>query len=333
MKYEIAAMVVALSIASASPVPQHSHKAREVPQEHSHNRFLDLVRTSLATNNLQNIVDPVFGLLGNAAAAAGAGSVTDLDCLQQATADQAFTNAKAVGDLAGMAGALVYRALERNTGSVGLASVLCTETPANPEIAAVSQHQDPASADAATTNKGITLALAQQLAAIGADPLLALESGTFAAGTIGDPTAAGNSCDTADDEPGCIFSENLLVLDATEDEISSAVATVAATFTGTGGISATDIDLAGVSVASATAAAATASAATAVEATTTAAASASECTVAATTAAPASSCSIITTTVAAEAASSMLATLTSSAVVETSTASGKIHSVLGSDLY
>ena len=326
MKYEVAATLLAFALSSAHALPHREHKPREVPQEHSHNKFLDLVRTSLDTNNPLNIADPVFGLLGNAAAAGGAGDVTDLDCLQQATADQAFTNAKTAGDLAGMAGALVYRALERNTGSVGLASVLCTETPVNAEIGALSQHQDPASNNAASINKGITLALAQQLAAIGADPLLALESGTFAPGTIGDPTAAGNTCDTSDDEPGCIFSESLLVLDASEDEISSAVATITPTFTGTGGISATDVDLAALSVADATAAP-VAVAATSDTAATTTAVAATECAAAAdptTTAAAAStsSCTVITTTIGAAAAST-LATVTSAAAVETSAASGK----------
>lgn len=66
----------------------------------------------------------MFALLGNAAAAAGAGSVTNLDCLQQVTADRAFTNAKAANDVDLMVAALTYRALERNTGSVGQASVL-----------------------------------------------------------------------------------------------------------------------------------------------------------------------------------------------------------------
>lgn len=80
------------------------------------------------------IVFRVFGLLGDAAGAAGQGTVTNTDCLQQATADQAFTNAKAVGSIDGMASALIYRGLERNTASVGLASVLCNETATNPEI-------------------------------------------------------------------------------------------------------------------------------------------------------------------------------------------------------
>ncbi|KAL6245614.1 hypothetical protein RBB50_007613 [Rhinocladiella similis] len=313
MKYEIATLALTLGLSTASPV--HQHRAREVPQEHSHNIFLDLVRTSLQINNPLKIQDPVFGLLGDAAAAAGAGDVTDLACLQQETADTAFTNAKAAGDLAGMAAALVYRAVERNTGKVGQTSAICTQTAANPEIAAVTQHQDPASAGAADTNKGIAIALAQQLAGIGADPLLALESGTFAPGNLNDNTGAGNSCDTEDDEPGCIFSQKLLVLDATPDEISSAVADITPTFTGTGGISATDIDFAGLSVAAATGAVsikttATAAAAAAAAVATDAAAT-DECTVeeatTTTTAAPAdvaskaasASCTVITTTMAA----------------------------------
>ncbi|WVQ71363.1 hypothetical protein IAR50_000891 [Cryptococcus sp. DSM 104548] len=211
----------------ASPIRRQAMK-REVPQEHSHEQFLTTVRASLATDNPQNIQDPVFGLLGNAAAAAGQGDVTNTDCLQQATADQAFTNAKAAGDVAGMTAALMYRALERNTGQVGLASVACNETATNPEIAAISQHQDPASDGAADTNKAITLALAQQIAAVGGDPLDSLKSGTFAAGDTADTTAAGNTCDDADDADGCIFTQDLLQEDATEDEISSAVAGVSA---------------------------------------------------------------------------------------------------------
>lgn len=65
----------------------------------------------------------------------------DLDCLQQATADQAFTNAKAAGNVTGMTYALIYRAIERNTAAVGQASVICNETATNPEIAAITQHQ------------------------------------------------------------------------------------------------------------------------------------------------------------------------------------------------
>lgn len=93
-----------------------------------------------------------------------------------------------------MTNALIFRALERNTGQVGLASVLCTETAANPEIAAISQHQDPASNNAAATNKAIVLELAKQIASIGGNPQDALKSGTFAPGNVNDSTGKG-MCD------------------------------------------------------------------------------------------------------------------------------------------
>jgi hypothetical protein len=123
---------------------------------------LTSVRASLALDNPQNLGDPVFSLLGNAAAAQGLGDTAvspsclshkmlvltftailkDPDCLQQEVADQAFTNAKAAGDLQSQIDALVFRALERNTGAVGQASNACTSvTATNPEIAAIQQHQ------------------------------------------------------------------------------------------------------------------------------------------------------------------------------------------------
>ncbi|KAF5872175.1 uncharacterized protein Bfra_005529 [Botrytis fragariae] len=244
MKYETATLLIAvLGFISAAPVaepkntftlpsiPKRMLRGREVPQEHSHNRFLDGVRVNLNINNPNKIQDPVFGLLGNAAAMTGAGTITNPDCLHQATADQAFTNAKAANNVTGMADALMYAALERNTASVGVASVICNETAVNPEIQAVQQHQDPASPNAAATNKAIVLSLAKQLASIGADPQEALLSGTFAPGTLGDPTAAGNTCDDEADSPGCIFTQNLIVNDATADEITAAVAGVSANST------------------------------------------------------------------------------------------------------
>ncbi|TVY41226.1 hypothetical protein LOCC1_G005244 [Lachnellula occidentalis] len=231
MKYESLSLIALIGLTSAAPMPAAENtlpryilRAREVPQEHSHNRFLAGTNANLNLNNPAGIKDAVFGLLGNAAAAAGAGTITDLDCLHQATADQAFTNAKAAGNVTGQSDALLYAALERNTGTVGLASVSCTQTAVNPEIQAVQQHQDPASAGAAATNKAIVLALAQQLSSIGANPQDALLSGTFAPGSVTDNTGAGNTCDTADDVEGCIFSQNLLVNDATAAEIDSAVA-------------------------------------------------------------------------------------------------------------
>ncbi|KAF7882216.1 hypothetical protein EAF00_011732 [Botryotinia globosa] len=244
MKYETATLLIAvLGFVSAAPVaepkntftlpsiPNRMLRGREVPQEHSHNRFLDGVRVNLNINNPNKIQDPVFGLLGNAAAKTGAGTIANPDCLHQATADQAFTNAKAANNVTGMADALMYAALERNTASVGVASVICNETAVNPEIQAVQQHQDPASPNAAATNKAVVISLAKQLASIGADPQEALLSGTFAPGTIGDPTAAGNTCDDEADSPGCIFTQNLIVNDATADEITAAVAGVSANST------------------------------------------------------------------------------------------------------
>ncbi|KAL7942694.1 hypothetical protein V8C42DRAFT_150103 [Trichoderma barbatum] len=236
-----AAAALLLSQALAFPLPSSNLLRREVPLEHSHDLFLSITNEALAKNNPKGITDAVFGLLGNAAAAGGAGSVTNLDCLKQETADQAFTNGKAAQDIRLMAGALVYQALERNTGKVGLASVACTDQAVNPEIQAVKPHQDPASANAASINKGITIELAKQLKAIGADPNLALLSGTFAPGDLNDATGKGNTCDDPDPKLGCIFTTGKLVLDASQDEVAKAAAAVSQTFTGTGGIQATDL--------------------------------------------------------------------------------------------
>ncbi|ETW81749.1 hypothetical protein HETIRDRAFT_384154, partial [Heterobasidion irregulare TC 32-1] len=228
--------------------------------EHSHESILSAVRTTLNLNNPDGIVDPVFALLGNAAAKQGLGKITDPDCLQQAVADQAFTNAKAAGDVNAQVNALIFRALERNSGSVGAASAACTSIKAvNPEIAAIQQHQDPASSGAAATNKAVVLELAKQIASVGGDPQLALKSGTFAPGTIGDPTAKGNSCDDANDAQGCIFTQNLLVDDATAAEISAAVAGVS---TASGSSSSSGSNNAGSSDASTAAATSCAPAAT-----------------------------------------------------------------------
>jgi len=186
MKYGTALVALA-GIASAREVPIYTHKAakREVPQEHSHEAILRATNTALKLDNPLNIVDAVFSLLGNAAAANGAPEVQNLDCLQQIVADQAFTNAKAAGDLDGQINAILFRALERNTLQVGLASVLCDQTAVNPEIANIQQHQDPASPEA-SGNAAIELEVAKSLASIGADPLLALQSATFPPGEVCD---------------------------------------------------------------------------------------------------------------------------------------------------
>ncbi|KAH9861495.1 hypothetical protein J1614_011242 [Plenodomus biglobosus] len=222
MKYEIL-LIALIGAVAAHPAPRATK--REVPQEHAHENILRAVNNILMQDNPDEIADAVFGLLGAEAAANGAGDIADADCLQQATADQAFTNAKAIGDVDAMTNALIYRALERNTGSVGQVSVPCTSIQAvNPEIAALQQHQDPASDGAEALNKEIASELARQIAAIGGDPTLANEASTFAPGEIGDPTGAGNTCDDADDEAGCINTLNLRVDDLTEEEIAAAVA-------------------------------------------------------------------------------------------------------------
>ncbi|KAK2016833.1 hypothetical protein LZ32DRAFT_504218, partial [Colletotrichum eremochloae] len=248
MKYQTVAFASSALLGLVTAAPQHRRHIqrvakREVPQEHSHEIFLDITREMLAKNNPKGIDDPVFGLLGDAAAAKGAGQVTNLACLQQETADQAFTNAKAANDIRGMSAALVYQAIERNTAGVGKASAACTDKAVNPEIAAlVNKHQDPASDGAAANNKAVTLALAKQLASIGGDPMLALMSGTFAPGDKSDTTGKGNSCDDQNDPKGCIFTQKKLVLDATPDEINSAVKGITPTITGgTGSLKAADV--------------------------------------------------------------------------------------------
>ncbi|OHW93443.1 hypothetical protein CSPAE12_07881 [Colletotrichum incanum] len=256
MKYQAIAFATSTLIGLAAAGPYHHYHVRrvtkrEVPQEHSHEVFLNITREFLNKENPKAIADPVFGLLGDGAAKAGAGQVTNLACLQQETADQAFTNAKAANDIRGMSAALVYQTLERNTAGVGVASAACTDKAVNPEIAAlVKKHQDPAADNAAADNKAVTLELAKQLAAIGGDPMLALESGTFAPGDKADATFKGNTCDNQDDPTGCIFTEKKLVLDATPEEITAAVQGITPTITGgTGELKATHIDLAGLAVA------------------------------------------------------------------------------------
>ncbi|KAH9924257.1 uncharacterized protein BXZ73DRAFT_91263 [Epithele typhae] len=231
-------IVLSVFSAVAAALPAFPQR-REVPQEHSHEAILRTVRTTLNLNNPDKIVDPVFSLLGDAAAKQGAGSITDLACFQQAVADQAFTNAKTAGDSASMINALMFRAVERNTGGVGVKSALCTQTAKNPEVAAITQHQDPASDGAAATNKAIVLALAKEIAKLGGDPQLALQTGTFAPGSKSDNTGKGNSCDDANDATGCIISQKLLVEDATAAEINAAVAGISGS-TGSGTATSTD---------------------------------------------------------------------------------------------
>ncbi|CAO2654146.1 Nn.00g108790.m01.CDS01 [Neocucurbitaria sp. VM-36] len=224
MKHSILALALIGAVAAR---PAAIFKKREVPQEHSHENIVVAVNDLLFKNNPDDIQDAVFGLLGAAAAANGAGDIADPDCLQQATADQAFSNAKELGDVEGMTNALIFRALERNTGKVGLASVPCESIVAvNPEIAALQQHQDPAGEGAQALNKEIAAELARQIAAIGGDPLQANLASTFEPGQLDDPTAAGNTCNDENDDAGCINSLGLRIDDLSEDEVAAAVADV-----------------------------------------------------------------------------------------------------------
>jgi hypothetical protein len=186
MKSTAAAVLALMGAVSARDVNVHSLRLgkREVPQEKSHQNILDIVDPILKEDNPLEIVDVVFALLGNAAAAEGAPNVDNLDCLQQIIADQVFTTAKANNDIDGMSAAIVFRALERNTGQVGLASVLCNEDAVNPEIAAITQHQDPASDEGIAGNADIEIQVAIQIASIGGDPLFALQSATFPPGEV-----------------------------------------------------------------------------------------------------------------------------------------------------
>ncbi|KAK3487602.1 uncharacterized protein B0T23DRAFT_210089 [Neurospora hispaniola] len=191
MKYNASLLALAVAtVASARELSYQSFTKRDVPQEHSYDAILRGTNAALKLNNPLNIQDAVFGLLDNAAAAKGAGQVTNLDCLQQIVADQAFTNAKAAGDLDGQVNAVLFRALERETSQVGLASAICDETAKNPEIAVVHQHQDPASAEGQAKNKDIELVVAKVLKGLGADPLLALDSATSLPGNLLDATAS-----------------------------------------------------------------------------------------------------------------------------------------------
>jgi hypothetical protein len=228
-----ALVLMAIGAATASPI---AIMKREVPQEHSHRNIILQVNKALNIDNPGGFGDPIFGLLGAKAAADGAGNLADPDCLQQAIADQAFTNAKAANDVDGMTAAMIYRALERNTGSIGLASVPCQSVKAvNPEIAALQQHQDPAGNGAQALNKKITTLLATQIAAIGGDATLANEASTFAPGQLNDSTAAGNTCDDDKDDAGCINSQNLRVDDLTAAEIQAAAGGAAAGGAAAGG--------------------------------------------------------------------------------------------------
>ena len=74
MKHSVLALML---IGAAAARPTASLKKREVPQEHSHRNVINAVNTLLFQDNPDDIQDAIFGLLGAAAAAEGAGSIAD----------------------------------------------------------------------------------------------------------------------------------------------------------------------------------------------------------------------------------------------------------------
>lgn len=93
----------------------------------------------------------------------------------------------------------------------------------NPEIAALEQHQDPASDGATDHNRAVILELARQISLIGGIATRATDAGTFAPSTPGD--SKGNTCD----ESNCIYENNRLQVLVTNDEIASYVSQCVAT--------------------------------------------------------------------------------------------------------
>ncbi|KAJ3089432.1 hypothetical protein HK102_006418 [Quaeritorhiza haematococci] len=192
----------------STQTPHRRVHRREVPQEHSHAIIVNAVRSILG-NRQGRIPDPIFGTLGNGAAAQGLrdeGLPSDpasVACLQQDIADFLLDKCQTIADPTAnrqcKATAIKYRALERNTLKVGEKSVSCQRGPRNGELVGLRQHQDPASENATQENAQIEIIVAQKLVQLGftAEEATnqALETSTFAAGSLQDTTGRANTCD------------------------------------------------------------------------------------------------------------------------------------------
>jgi len=77
MKQSIIALSLIGAVLGRPGVNRYNFEKREVPQEHAHQNVILEVSKSLNLDNPANISDPVFGLLGAAAAKNGAGSISD----------------------------------------------------------------------------------------------------------------------------------------------------------------------------------------------------------------------------------------------------------------
>ena len=77
MRYsEIVTLSALVASAAARPTSMKLSR-REVPQEQSHKKVLTKCQEMLLLENPDQIVDVVFGLLGNEAAAQGIGAIAD----------------------------------------------------------------------------------------------------------------------------------------------------------------------------------------------------------------------------------------------------------------
>ncbi|KAI8461601.1 hypothetical protein BY996DRAFT_6408554 [Phakopsora pachyrhizi] len=201
---------------------------RQVPQEWSHGDIVRIVDTLLKKDNPSKISHTIFSLLGDDAAAKGAGNLDQkhLECFKKLVADQAFTNAKKDGDIKGQEAAIIFASLERNTQRVGQASKACTAIKAkNPEIERLIQHQDAASPGAKENNVLSALLAAESINEIKGDVNRAILTGTFPPAKPGQNNNAGLTCDDEKDEKGCIFTKKLFVPDITEADIKKHLST------------------------------------------------------------------------------------------------------------
>jgi hypothetical protein len=77
MKHSIIAAGLVAVVAARPGVNEYSFAKREVPQEHAHRNVNLVINDLINLNNPDNVGDAIFGLLGAAAAADGAGNIAD----------------------------------------------------------------------------------------------------------------------------------------------------------------------------------------------------------------------------------------------------------------
>ncbi|KAI8904148.1 hypothetical protein EDD86DRAFT_181029, partial [Gorgonomyces haynaldii] len=190
-----------IALASALALP---YFRREVPQEHSHDLILDVVRPAIqGSGTVFAKLDPVFGTLADKAgqdalASNGiTGADANIDCLHQNLADACIKGAK--GDKNIIIACVQFAALERNTAKIGQESKICNEKPKSAELANIKQHQDPASQAAKDGhNRLVEIEVAKAAKALGFSDQEAVNfaqrTSTFEA-SGDDPSGRGNTCD------------------------------------------------------------------------------------------------------------------------------------------